>query len=152
MPPAEGFRAPVLLVPQPREDAVLRCENKRSEEDRAENIRRAAEVAKLMVDAGLLVLCCFITPYASDRQMAHDIIGAENFVEVFVDTPIAECVRRDPKGLYARAQQGEISNLTGHSAPYEVPTSPDLKIQTLQTSPESAATVVLEYLVEHQYI
>ena len=123
-----------------------------TEEDRAENIRRAAEVAKLMVDAGLIVLCSFITPYASDRQMAHDIIGAEHFVEVFVDTPISECVRRDPKGLYARAKQGKISNLTGLNAPYEVPSSPDLVIPTLQTSPDSAATLVLDYLVEHKYI
>lgn len=123
-----------------------------SEEDRSENIRRAAEVAKLMVDAGLLVLCCFIAPYASDRQMAHDIIGAENFVEVFVDTPIAECMRRDPKGLYARAKQGQISNFTGFSAPYEMPTSPDLRIQTLQTSPDAAAAIVIEYLVDHRYI
>lgn len=123
-----------------------------SEEDRAENIRRAAEVAKLMVDAGLVVLCCFITPYASDRQMAHDIIGAEHFVEVFVDTPITECVRRDPKGLYARAKQGKISNLTGLSAPYEMPTSPDIRIQTLEASPDAAASVVIGYLVDHKYI
>jgi bifunctional enzyme CysN/CysC len=123
-----------------------------SEEDRAENIRRAAEVAKLMVDAGLIVLCCFITPYGSDRQMARAIVGAEHFVEVFVDTPISECVRRDPKGLYARAKSGQLANLTGFNAPYEAPTRADLEIQTLQMSPETAAAAVLEYLVEHQYI
>lgn len=123
-----------------------------SEEDRAENIRRAAEVAKLLADAGLIVLCSFITPYASDRQMARDIIGAEHFIEVFVDTPISECMRRDPKGLYARAKQGEISNLTGLNAPYEVPTSANIVLQTLQATPEAAAAVVLDYLVDNKYI
>jgi bifunctional enzyme CysN/CysC len=123
-----------------------------SEEDRAENIRRAAEVAKLLCDAGLIVLCCFIAPYTSDRQMARDIIGARDFREIFVDTPLEECVRRDPKGLYARAKKGEIRNLTGVDAPYEAPESPDLRISTLHTTPGTAATVVLDYLAKHGYL
>lgn len=123
-----------------------------SEEDRAENIRRAAEVAKLMVEAGLLALCCFITPSAKDRQMAKDIIGSEHFIEVFIDTPLEECIRRDPKGLYARAQRGEITDLTGIGSPYDVPVRPDVHIRTMDTSPQGAVDVVVAYLKDHKYI
>ncbi len=97
-----------------------------TETDRVENIRRAGEVAKLMTDAGLIVLCSFISPYRADRDLVRSMFAPGEFLEVFVDTPIEECIRRDPKGLYAKAMRGEIPNFTGVSAPYERPEHPDL--------------------------
>lgn len=94
--------------------------------DRVENIRRIAEVAKLMMDAGLIVMTAFISPFARDREMAKDLIGQENFIEVFVDTPIEICERRDPKGLYKKAREGRLPNFSGISSPYEPPTQPDI--------------------------
>ena len=94
-----------------------------TEADRVENIRRAGEVAKLMVDCGLIVICSFISPYKAERDMVRNLVDGE-FIEVFVDTPIDECVRRDPKGLYAKAKAGKIKNFTGIDAPYEPPESP----------------------------
>lgn len=102
-----------------------------SVEDRAENIRRVAEVARLMIDAGLLVIVSFISPFRADRETARRLIGETEFIEVFVDAPISECVRRDPKGLYARALQGEIKNFTGLDSPYEPPEAADICLQTL---------------------
>jgi len=97
-----------------------------TETDRVENIRRIAEVAKLMVDAGLIVLVCAISPYRKDRNMARGYFEDGEFIEIFVDTPLDECEARDPKGLYQKARQGQIPNFTGISAPYESPSSPEL--------------------------
>lgn len=115
-----------------------------SAEDRSENIRRIAEVAKLMLDAGLVVLACFVSPYREDRENVKRIVGYENFVEVFVNTPIAECERRDVKGLYAKARAGEIANFTGVNAPYEAPMKPDLEIDGGSVSVEEAVEMVCE--------
>jgi len=97
-----------------------------SEEDRKENIRRVAEVARLMMDAGLIVITAFISPFQSDRKMARDLVGSENFIEVFVDTPLEICEERDPKGLYKKARSGLILNMTGISSTYERPESPEI--------------------------
>jgi adenylylsulfate kinase len=105
-----------------------------SADDRTENIRRIAEVAKLMADAGLVVLTAFVSPYAADRAAAREIVGAGRFVEVFVDTPLAECERRDPKGLYAKARAGQIADFTGISAPFEAPQSPEIHLHPAEQS------------------
>jgi bifunctional enzyme CysN/CysC len=117
-----------------------------SEADRDENIRRAGEVAKLFVDAGLIVLCSFISPLAAERARVRGLVEPGEFVEVFVDTPLEECIRRDPKGLYARAQAGEIASFTGISAPYEAPERPELVLDTLHADAGVLADQVLEYL------
>lgn len=117
-----------------------------TESDRIENIRRAGEVAKLMVDSGLLVICSFISPYKAERDMVRDLVGDGEFIEVFVDTPIGECVRRDPKGLYAKAKSGIIKNFTGIDAPYEAPSAPEIHLRTLNQQPERLADTVLNCL------
>ncbi|MDP3418669.1 sulfate adenylyltransferase subunit CysN [Falsiroseomonas sp.] len=114
--------------------------------DRVENIRRVGEVAKLFVDAGLIVLCSFISPFRAERQMVREMMGEGEFIEVFVDTPIEDCIRRDPKGLYARAIAGTIRNFTGISSPYEAPETPELRIETQGQTPEEAAARVLAHL------
>ncbi|QVL45081.1 MAG: adenylyl-sulfate kinase [Methylophilaceae bacterium] len=96
-----------------------------SEGDRKENIRRAAEISRLMVDAGLIVIAAFISPFRAERKMAGDLIGKDHFIEVFLDTPLEICEQRDPKGLYKRARTGMIPNMTGINSPYEPPTNPD---------------------------
>jgi len=106
-----------------------------TEADRVENIRRAGEVAKLMVEGGLIVLCSFISPYRAEREMVRGLVSEGEFVEVFVDTPIDECIRRDPKGLYARAMDGRIKNFTGVSAPYQAPPAPEIHLHTVGTTP-----------------
>ena len=111
--------------------------------DRVENIRRVAEVAKLMADAGLIVLVSFISPFRAERATARELVGAEAFVEVFVDTPLAVCEARDVKGLYAKARAGSIPNFTGISAPYEPPETPDLRIDGAVTTIEDAAEAVI---------
>lgn len=105
-----------------------------SQEDRTENIRRVAEVAKLMNDAGLIVITAFISPFKADREMARHIVDHENFREIFVSTSLEVCKLRDPKGLYAKANTGLISEFTGVSAPYEIPDNPDLILDTGQLS------------------
>lgn len=117
-----------------------------AEQDRIENIRRISEVAKLMNDAGLLVLTSFISPYIRDRQNAKEIIGSDSFIEVYVSTPIEECEKRDVKGLYKRARKGEIPNFTGISSPYEAPLSPDVTIDTSGKSLEESADYVMKEL------
>ncbi len=107
-----------------------------TEADRVENIRRVAEVARLMVDAGLMVLVSFISPFASERSMARGLFAPSEFVEVFVDTPLEECERRDVKGLYAKARRGELKNFTGIDSPYEAPIHPEVHLQTAQLSLE----------------
>ena len=114
------------------------------EKDRIENIRRVAEVAKLMNDAGLIVLTAFISPYQSDRQNAREIIGTDNFVEIYVSTPLEECERRDVKGLYKKARRGEIPNFTGISSPFEAPEHAEIVIDTSKYSLEEAIELVLK--------
>ncbi len=116
--------------------------------DRVENIRRVGEVAKLFVDAGLIVLCSFISPFRAERRMVRELVGTEEFVEVFVDTSLDECMRRDPKGLYARAKEGKIKNFTGIDSPYEAPENPDVIVNTGDGTAEEAARRVLEALRE----
>jgi len=115
-------------------------------EDRSENIRRIAEVANLMIDAGLVVLASFVSPYREDRENVKRIVGYENFVEVFVNTPIEECERRDVKGLYEKARAGEIKNFTGVNAPYEPPMAPDVEINTTVISVEEAVTLIMKFI------
>ena len=117
-----------------------------TEEDRVENIRRVAEVAKLMVDAGLIVLVSFISPFRAERRMARDLMGEREFVEVFVDTPLEEAERRDVKGLYAKARSGELKNFTGISSPYEAPEHPEIRIDTTTTTAEQAAERIFAWL------
>jgi bifunctional enzyme CysN/CysC len=118
--------------------------------DRVENIRRIGEVAKLMVDAGLIVLCSFISPFTAERQMVRERVEEGEFMEVFVDTPLEECMKRDPKGLYAKAQAGQIKNFTGFDSPYEPPPSPELHLLTVGRSPDELADEVLALLREHR--
>lgn len=114
-----------------------------SPEDRSENIRRIAEAAHLMLDAGLVVLASFISPYRDDRENVKRIVDYENFIEVFVNTPIEECERRDTKGLYAKARAGEIKNFTGVNTPYEIPKAADIEIDTTMTSVEESVSLIL---------
>ena len=117
-----------------------------TDEDRVENIRRVAEVAKLMVDAGLIVLVSFISPFRAERHMARELMGDGEFVEVFVDTPLAEAEKRDVKGLYAKARAGQLKNFTGIDSPYEAPETPELRIDTTTRSAEEAAEQIFEWL------
>ena len=117
-----------------------------TEADRVENIRRVAEVAALMAEAGLIVLVSFISPYRAERQMARELLPPGEFIEVFVDTPIEECRRRDPKGLYAKVDAGLIKNFTGVDAPYEVPEQPDIVLRTAGAEPASLADEVCRLL------
>jgi bifunctional enzyme CysN/CysC len=119
-----------------------------TEADRVENIRRAGEVAKLLVDAGLIVLCSFISPYAAERDTVRRLVSDGEFIEVFIDTPIDECARRDPKGLYAKAKAGEIKNFTGFDAPYEPPANPEVHLQTPGQQPEQLAERLMKKLAE----
>jgi len=114
-----------------------------SEKDRSENIRRIGEISKLFVDAGIVVLAAFIAPYEKDREFIKKIIGRDNYVEVFVNTSLEECERRDVKGLYKKARKGEITNMTGISAPYEKPKNPAIKLDQEQ-SVEDAIAVIFE--------
>ena len=115
-----------------------------SPEDRKENIRRIAEVSNLMVDAGLVVLAAFVSPYKEDRKMIKQTVKASSFIEVFVDTPIEECERRDVKGLYAKARNGLIKDFTGVNAPYEAPENPDIQIDTTQVTVERAVELIIK--------
>jgi bifunctional enzyme CysN/CysC len=116
--------------------------------DRVENIRRIGEVAKLMVDAGLMVVTAFISPFRSERQLARDLVTEGEFIEVFVDTPLAEVEKRDPKGLYKKARRGELKNFTGIDSPYEAPEQPEIRIETLKHSAEEAADLIVRQLRE----
>jgi len=114
--------------------------------DRTENIRRAAEVAKLFADAGLICLAAFISPLGSDRDRARRIVRPGRFIEIFVDTPIDVCRQRDPKGLYLRADRGEIAEFTGVSAPYEKPVKPEITLHTDRASIETCVARILGFL------
>jgi bifunctional enzyme CysN/CysC len=117
-----------------------------TEADRVENIRRVAEVARLMVDAGLVVLVSFISPFRSERRMARELFAEGEFVEVFVDTPIEECEKRDVKGLYAKARKGDLKNFTGIDSPYEPPEAPEVRLQAVHCSPQACVDQILESL------
>lgn len=118
-----------------------------SAEDRKENIRRIAEVGKLFVDTGIVTLAAFVSPTNEYRQMARDIIGADDFKEVYVSTPLEECERRDVKGLYARARRGEVKDFTGISAPFEAPTNPALDIDTSKQTLEESIRQVMALII-----
>ena len=117
-----------------------------TEEDRTENNRRISEVAKLFVDAGVITITAFISPLEEDRKRAKEIIGTNNFIEVFVNTPLEVCEKRDVKGLYKKARQGEIKNFTGISSPYEAPKNPDIEIKTEKESIEESVERIFKVL------
>ncbi|GAA61843.1 adenylylsulfate kinase [Pseudoalteromonas sp. BSi20652] len=123
-----------------------------SDEDRIENIRRISEVAKLFVDAGLIVSTAFISPFAADRAQARSIMAEGEFLEVFIDTPIEVCESRDPKGLYKKARAGEIPNFTGISSAFDVPVSPEIHIKTAQYSIDQCVDQIIKYLKEKEVI
>jgi bifunctional enzyme CysN/CysC len=117
-----------------------------TEADRVENIRRVAEVARLMVDAGLIVIVAFISPFRTDRDTARSLFNDGEFVEVYVDTPLDECERRDVKGLYAKARRGELINFTGIDSAYEAPEAPEIHLQTVDAAPEVCVDRIVEWL------
>ena len=143
------------LVERPAHTLMLDGDNVRhglnkdlgfTEADRVENIRRVGEVAKLMVEAGLIVLCAFISPFRAERRMVRSLVGEQEFIEIFVDAPLDVCKERDPKGLYRRALAGEIKNFTGVDQPYETPESPELKLSSAEHSAEAIADQIIAYL------
>ncbi|WP_017436088.1 adenylyl-sulfate kinase [Saccharococcus caldoxylosilyticus] len=120
--------------------------------DRTENIRRIGEVAKLFVDSGQFVLTAFISPFAQDRELVRHLVEKDEFIEIYVKCPLEECERRDPKGLYKRARNGEIRDFTGIDSPYEVPVSPELTIETHRHTIDECANRVLAYLRARNFI
>ncbi|MCK5814581.1 MAG: adenylyl-sulfate kinase [Flavobacteriaceae bacterium] len=130
-------------------DNIRRGINKDLEFDpkcRAENIRRVAEVANLFIDAGVVVVASFISPYRVNRKKVEDVVNSSNFVEVFINTSLSECERRDVKGLYKKARAGEIKNMTGISAPYEAPKNPAIEIKTEEKTIEESVKKILDYI------
>lgn len=119
-----------------------------SEADRLENIRRIAEVTKLFVNCGVITLNCFVSPTKDLRDMARDIIGAENFIEVYVNAPFSVCEDRDVKGLYKKARAGEIKNFTGLDAPFEAPEDADIEVKTSELSVEQSVQLVLDRILD----
>ena len=117
-----------------------------SEADRVENMRRAMEVARLFVDAGLVVIVSFISPYRAERDLARSRLEPHEFVEVYVDAPLEECERRDPKGLYAKARRGELANFTGIDSDYEPPEAPEIRLDTVAQSADECVDLILDYL------
>ena len=117
-----------------------------SSEDRSENIRRIAETAHLMMDAGLVVLAAFVSPYRKDREHIRNVIGDDNMVEIYINTSVEECERRDVKGLYKKARKGEIKNMTGISAPYESPLHPDIQINTEEVTIVDATKQIINFI------
>ena len=123
-----------------------------SNEDRIENIRRIGEVSKLFVDSGLIVLTAFISPFECDREMVRELVGDDEFIEVFVDTPLEVCENRDPKGLYKKARNGELPNFTGISSPYEAPQNPEIHIVNDSENIEDVTIKIVSYLKEKGYL
>lgn len=117
-------------------------------EDRAENVRRVAEVARLMVDAGLIVVCSLISPMQQERAFARSLFGADRFVEVFVDTPLAACEKRDPKGLYSKARTGSLKGFTGIDSPYEAPENPELRVCTVDLMIEQSLALIMNEIIQ----
>jgi bifunctional enzyme CysN/CysC len=120
--------------------------------DRVENIRRIAEVAKLMVDAGLIVITAFISPFRAERRLARELMEAGEFIEIFVDTPLSVAETRDPKGLYRKARRGEIKNFTGIDSPYEVPENAEIQVETARLSADVAADLIIRELARRGVI
>jgi bifunctional enzyme CysN/CysC len=118
-----------------------------TETDRVENIRRVAEVARLMTDAGLIVLVSFISPFRTERRMARELFAPSEFLEVFVDASLAECERRDPKGLYAKARRGELKDFTGIDSAYEAPESAELRLNTQERSAAECVEIIIERIL-----
>ena len=123
-----------------------------SDDDREENIRRVGEVCKLFADAGLIVMSAFISPFTSDRRMVRKLFPAGEFIEVYMDTPLATCEERDPKGLYRKARSGEIKHFTGIDSPYEIPSHPELRLDTSTMSVEECVDTLIAYLLEREMI
>jgi adenylyl-sulfate kinase len=117
-----------------------------SNKDRAENIRRVAEITKLFNDAGIIVIASFISPFANDRKSARSIVGEDSFIEVFIDSSLEVCKMRDPKGLYKKALAGEIKDFTGIDSPYEAPVSPDIHLHTDTTTPDDCVKTIIDWL------
>ena len=114
-----------------------------TESDRYENLRRVGEVARLFIDAGIVLLCAFVSPLEKDRNLVKEIIGRNNFIEIFINTPLEECERRDKKGLYKKARAGELKNFTGIDSPYEEPKHPDIEIKTGEMGVDEAANLIV---------
>ena len=123
-----------------------------SEESRVENIRRIGEVAKLFLDSGIIVLTAFISPFNSDRELARSLVRKEQFIEIFIDSSLEVCEKRDPKGMYAKARNGEISNFTGISSPYESPENPEIHVINNTITLDNASNQIINYLIEKKYI
>lgn len=123
-----------------------------SDDDREENIRRVGEVCKLFADAGLIVMSAFISPFTSDRRLVRKLFPAGEFIEVFMDTPLATCEERDPKGLYQKARAGEIKNFTGIDSPYDVPAHPEIRLDTSRHSVDECVDSLIAYLLERELI
>ena len=123
-----------------------------SRDDRQENIRRISELSALFSDAGIVTIAAFISPYRSGRQLARRTVGPERFIETFIDISLAECEKRDPKGLYKQARAGEIADFTGIDAPYEAPETPEIRITEEESTPVDAADKIISYLTEKGFI
>ena len=123
-----------------------------SEDDRVENIRRIGEVSKLFVDCGIITLCAFISPFRNDRRMVRNLFESYEFIEVFVDTSLEECERRDPKGMYKKARAGKIKEFTGIDSPYERPEKPEIHLNGDEHTPDELANQVIRYLQQNNYI
>jgi adenylylsulfate kinase len=123
-----------------------------SEIDRIENIRRIGEVSKLFVDSGLIVLTAFISPFKSDRQIAKSLVEYNEFIEIFVNTSLEICERRDPKGLYEKARNGDIKNFTGIDSPYEAPVEPQIEIKTDELDINQSVNKIIDYLIKYGYV
>jgi adenylylsulfate kinase len=154
-----AFMLEAHLIARGRLCAVLDGDNLRhginqnlgfSPDDRRENIRRVAEIARLMNDAGLFIIVSLISPLQADRDMARAIIGANRFLEILISAPLAVCENRDPKHLYAKARAGEIPDFTGISAPYEAPRAPDCVLDTTRLTPDEAAASLETLIQSHQ--
>jgi adenylylsulfate kinase len=150
-----AFTAEHILIDQGRLAYVLDGDNIRhglnknlgfSAEDRTENIRRIGEVGKLFTDTGVITFTAFVSPYREDRDVVRELLADDDFIEVFIDTPVELCEERDPKGLYAKARTGEVANFTGVSDPYEAPENAELVIKTSECSPEEAAGEIISHL------
>jgi adenylylsulfate kinase len=123
-----------------------------SDKDRVENIRRISEVCKLFVDAGLVVITAFISPFQSDRDYCRNLLAEGEFAEVFINTPLAECEKRDPKGLYQKARQGDIKDFTGISSPYEAPQAPEIVLEFAEQSAEESADQLFDLLRQKGFL
>jgi bifunctional enzyme CysN/CysC len=120
-----------------------------TEADRVENIRRVGEVARLMIESGLICITAFISPFESERRMIRSLVSENEFVEIYVDTPLEICEERDVKGLYAKAREGKLPNFTGISSPFEKPENPEIRIDTTKISPERAADIIIDFLSQN---